>query len=83
MRRPSTDWFVFQPNEDEATVHASYRLAVRDAQYRGCTDDRPKRLRAGFYELFGCGGHQYWIVAKPIMEKNFLQLMELAYEDAA
>lgn len=54
MRKPQTDWFVFQPGEDEATVHASYRLAVRDAQYRGCTDSRPQKLIAGQYELFGC-----------------------------
>jgi hypothetical protein len=47
MRKPQTDWFVFQPGEDEATVHASYRLAVRDAQYRGCTDSRPQKLIAG------------------------------------
>lgn len=83
MRKPETDWFVFQPSDDEATVHASYRLAVRDAQYRGDTDDRPKRIVAGHYELFGCGGHQYFIVSKRVMKECYLQLMELAYEDAA
>jgi len=83
MRRPKTDWFVFQPGEDEATVHASKRLAVRDAQYRGCTEKRPTRLVPGHYELFGCSGHQYWIVSRRIMEEQFSELMKQAYEDAA
>ncbi len=83
MRKPQTDWFVFQPGEDEATVHASYRLAVRDAQYRGCTDARPQKLIAGQYELFGCSGHQYYITSKRIMEQQYPELMKQAYEDAA
>lgn len=77
------DWFTFKPSDDEATVHASYAHAVRDAQYRGCTDSRPKRLRAGHYRLWGCSGNEYWIVSKSVMQANFLQLMEQAYDDAA
>lgn len=77
------DWFVFQPSDDEAVVHASKRAAVRDAQYRGCTTNRPRRITHGHYELFGCGGHQYWIVNKRIMELEFPDLMREAYEAAA
>jgi hypothetical protein len=83
MKKLRTDWFTFQPSEDEVTVHNRYSLAVRDAQYRGCTESRPQRLRAGHYRLWGCSGHEYWIVSHSVMQKNFLQLMELAYEDAA
>lgn len=77
------DWFTFQPGEDEATVHASKKVAVRDAQYRGCTESRPKRLTAGHYRLFGCSGHEYWIVSKRVMQEQFPALMDQAYEDAA
>ncbi len=83
MRKPESDWFVFQPNEDEATVHASYRLAVQDAQFRGCTEARPKKIVAGHYEIHGCSGRQYFIVSKRVMRECYLQLMEQAYEDAA
>lgn len=77
------DWFTFQPSGGEATVHASKRLAVRDAQYQGCTDNRPRKLIAGHYELFGCGGHQYYIVSARIMREQFAELMKQAYDDAA
>lgn len=77
------DWFTFRPVNDEATVHASYAVAVCDAQYRGCTDSRPKRLAAGHYQLFGCGGHEYWIVSKRVMQEQFPSLMDQAYDDAA
>ncbi len=83
MKKLESDWFVFQPSDDEATLHASYRLAVRDAQSRGCTEKRPRKIVSGHYELTGCGGHQYFIVSKRVMRECYLQLMELAYEDAA
>lgn len=83
MRKPKRDWFVFKPSDDEATVHASKRLAVRDAQCRGCTEARPKKFGVGQYRLFGCSGYEYWIISKPVMEANYLQLMESAYADAA
>lgn len=82
MRKPITDWFVFQSGDDAATVHATKRQAVRDAQSRGCTDKRPRRITPGHYEIFGCGGHQYWIVGKAIMQSEFPDLMVQAYEDA-
>jgi hypothetical protein len=81
------DWFTFQPGSDadetEVHVHPSKKLAVRDAQYSGCTDKRPKKIGSGHYELFGCGGHQYWIVAQRVMEEEFPELMKQAYDDAA
>ena len=82
MKKPMSDWFVFQPGDQDGTVvHATKRQAVRDAQARGCTDRRPKRVMSGHYEVTGCSGHQYWIVGKRIMQSEFPELMRQAYED--
>lgn len=61
-------WFVFMSGEEDeysVTRHGSYRDAVFEAQCRGCTEKRPRRLHAGFYELQGCSGLNTYMIATP------------------
>lgn len=66
-----TEWYVFQDvGTASVTRHQSYRDAVFEAQSRGCTEERPKRVRAGFYQVAGTSGRIYYVGTLAAMEQQ-------------